>query len=700
MQNYAIPRFSAAFKVRLVLTPICAAVMQAHAAGQAAPTPESETLTVVVVEARKVKENIQTVPVAVTSYTGEELIKQGVFEFNEVARATPNVLIRAHAGGANSSIIAIRGQVNNDVVGTVDSPVGVYIDGVVAARPSGLNAAMVDLQSIETLKGPQGTLFGRNTTGGAILIKTNDPEKEFGGKVTAEVGSDNLRHLTGVLNVPMMDGKAALRFVVDKLDRDGFVSDKTGREWNDSHSKLARVKLLVKPSATSSIVATLEAIDAEASVIAQSYTVGREASLSNLVAPSIAPLNFAKQRNFSLVASNEFDWGVLKLTAGRRKLETLSVIDLAMLGFVLANTTQSKPNGEQNSVELQASGRTFGDRLGWTAGVYSFKETAAERQYTDYSQAAIGLSGTRVTGDVVSKTRAAYLQGNFNIFDATKLTVGVRHSNDEKSLVGSYLTFGLAPAFSRLEPATGGSAKFGNTNYVVSLDHTFDKDKLVYLTRSTGYRAGGFSLNTAFASFAPEDVVNSEIGLKSEWLGRKLRINAALYKQDYTNFQTTLVSGSPPVRSTQNANGEIKGGEVEVSAVPLKGMRAGLTYGRTDARYVSTALAGNPFAYIPKTTSSLFASYRKPVSLGNWESRIDYSRTSEINFNNGTTAAKVPGYALLNLRTTLEMDNWDVSLWVKNARDERYYSIALTAIGTIAWAGMPRTAGVTVSYAF
>lgn len=228
-------------------------------ASTATPVPSDETtrsesassggLEEIVVTARKVAENNQDVPVAITAFTGESLQQQNAVRVQDIARLTPGLAIREGTSTNSTLIFSLRGQVQGDVLATLDPSAGTYVDGVYWARTYGLNADLLDLQSVQILKGPQGTLFGRNTTGGAILFQTNDPNfNGLSGRLSGSVGNLDLRSGTAVLNVPIVDDKLAIRMAVQHIKRDGFLRDvgtvNGGDKYDDRDSWAARGKLL------------------------------------------------------------------------------------------------------------------------------------------------------------------------------------------------------------------------------------------------------------------------------------------------------------------------------------------------------------------------------------------------------------------------------------------------------------------------
>jgi iron complex outermembrane receptor protein len=215
------------FSVRLLsgVAASAIALTSGSAMAQAADDAEGAGLKEIVVQARKVDENLQDVPVAVTVLTAEDLEKAGVVRFQDIAAFTPGLYMRSGSNSPAGITVSLRGQFQNDTLATLDPSVGTYVDGVYWARAYGLNTTLLDVSSVQVLKGPQGTLFGRNTTGGAVLINSNDPKLgEFSGKLSASYGRYNEFEPTAVLNIPVGD-KIAIRLAGKRFSRDGYTTN-------------------------------------------------------------------------------------------------------------------------------------------------------------------------------------------------------------------------------------------------------------------------------------------------------------------------------------------------------------------------------------------------------------------------------------------------------------------------------------------
>src|SRR6185369_9680565 len=231
---------------------VCAGLSQQASAQTAnADSTSDQGLGEILVTARKVAENLQDVPVAVTAYSGESLIKQNVRTLPEVAVLTPGLTIVSGQTSPTGVLFQMRGQVQQDTLATLDPSVGTYVDGVYWARAFGLNASMVDIESFQALKGPQGTLFGRNTSGGAILLNTNDPSFSEGlsGSISGTYGRFNQQSLTAVLNAPLINERVAARIVYSGNRRDPYVLERnSGRMIANLNDYTIRGKLLFQPT--------------------------------------------------------------------------------------------------------------------------------------------------------------------------------------------------------------------------------------------------------------------------------------------------------------------------------------------------------------------------------------------------------------------------------------------------------------------
>lgn len=450
----------------------------------------------IVVTARKVAENLQDVPVAVTAFSGEALQQQNARQIADVAKLTPGLVIRESNSSGAASTFQIRGQFQNDVLATLDPSVGVYVDGYYWSRAYGINSDLLDVQSVQTLKGPQGTLFGRNTTGGAILLQTNDPDfNGISGLVSGTYGRFDYKSGTGILNLPLVDDRIALRLAYSRTDSDGFVRNTTTNNRLGEHDGwTARGKLLLKPTENLSLLFSAElyktsyrnnpyrmqyvspagATNLEsglerggfACLAGGAATIGgcfangiglnaaaiRDANDDDTLALNQDNKVYAKTQTYTGTATLDTFFGAIKFIGGYRKVDSRTSVDLDGSAFDILATTGFQ-NISQYSGELQFTGKAIDDRLDFVAGLFYFHESGTDQSYSTGLPAvqASPVGGNTVaaylnylatgnapiqyfSGDIVTRSQGIYGQATFHITDALSFTGGLRYSVEDKGL--------------------------------------------------------------------------------------------------------------------------------------------------------------------------------------------------------------------------------------------------------------------------
>jgi iron complex outermembrane receptor protein len=398
------------------------------------------SLEEIVVTARKVAENLQDVPVAVTAVTGEGLQRQNAVRVSDMANIAPGLTIKPSSNNGSSIQLQIRGQYQNDNLATLDPSVGVYVDGYYWARAYGMNADFLDIQSAQVLRGPQGTLFGRNTTGGALLIQTNDPRADrLSGLVSGSYGRYDERAVTGVLNVPIVADRVALRVAGNIFKRDGYLLDApfvfngvtlptavggavpltdprsvagaSGRKIGDRDNWTVRGKLLVQATDDLSLLFSAEqfkfdsfaqnwrlaavdpnsAANTEAGLelgapAASAAALGRAffaayipyAQSGDHVSMNEDPRTYAKTQTYTGTANLATGFGAVKFIGGWRRIQSFGSIDLDGSPTYLFGTLGDQ-DLKQYSGELQVTGKAFDDAVDFAAGGFYFKEYGFDR---------------------------------------------------------------------------------------------------------------------------------------------------------------------------------------------------------------------------------------------------------------------------------------------------------------------------------
>lgn len=606
------------------------AMCMAFAGGSAlaqeiAPRPTSG-LEEIIVTARRVAENMQSVPVAVTSFSGEALEQQNVVEVPDVARLTPGFTIKKASGTPAAINLQIRGQYQSDVLATLDPSVGTYVDGYYWARAYGLAADLLDVRSAQVLRGPQGTLFGRNTTGGALVIETNDPDaREFSARLSATYGRFDERSLTAIANVPIIEDRLALRGAFNIRKRDGFINEvASGEKMGEVDNWTGRIKLLARPTETLSIVLSAERHEMDSTVRPWELTYVGASSPANLQAAfqingpgtpatrlpegqaliadymgnvqstrhsHLNELPSADVKTETYTANITFDtfFGAVKAITGYRRVRSNSVMDLDGSPFAILRTDLHQ-DLDQFSGELQFTGSTADGSLDFVGGAFYFEEAGFDRS-SSTALPALSPNPTNFSDGVIdTRSQGIYAQASAHVTDALSLTAGLRYSVDDKGLTirnrrlieatGDFScnVSGAAPA---PDCSISRSDDFGGWSYVFGADYEIRPELMVYAKTSKGFRSGGQNLRAqgvsgaAFVPFQPEIVYETEAGLKSEFFDRRVRFNLAGFYSRVNNIQrSTLITTSDPdtgqvTTATIVGNAgkvRIYGGEAELTA--------------------------------------------------------------------------------------------------------------------------------------
>ena len=575
---------------------------QAQSVPAAEETADQGGIAEIIVTARKSSENIQSVPVAVTALSADDLASKQVLEVTDLARTAPSLTVSTGGTGPASIIyLAIRGQAQNSPNSLSDSSVGIYMDGVYVARPIVGNLGFLDMASAEVLRGPQGTLFGRNTTGGALNLTSNRPSNEYEGMLKVGFGNYNYQSIEGMVNAPVSD-EAGIRIAGRYGKRDGyFRNNKIGYPQGSIDKDLVLRGTLVYAPAESNLKFTLigdlvrYADDGNATAVAAinpgvlslpAYGAFINSEFSQFVTaaqkPAFTAANSKWTDTFSrpqtgdaeidkLQNNNDVDaiagtieWDLggvnIKSITAYRKSFTNDSLDLH--GFpssvnpftpFLPNATSafiSSYNNKQFSQELQLSGSS--GALDWQTGVYYFKESGDEQ-----SRAFVlgGVASARTLSDYSSRSFGAYGQINYNVSDALRVTGGLRYTWDKRTIDRQSTDNWRKPdnlEVCTVGPNSGktaeaapcsapGSASFKYPAWTLGADYRVNDQLFLYAKTSGASMSGGF--NSRFVpvpftqQFSPEKVRDAEFGFKGDFLDRRLRTNMAFFYAKQSNVQ-------------------------------------------------------------------------------------------------------------------------------------------------------------------
>ncbi|MEO9970327.1 MAG: TonB-dependent receptor [Hyphomonadaceae bacterium] len=712
---------------------------------------EVNRLGTITVTARKKTENLQDVPISVTAFTGDFFRDSGLVEFADISALTPNFDVQEDAvQGALFSNLTIRGQSALNAQLNADQAVGIVINGAPITRGTNLFSNLFDVEQVEVLKGPQGTLFGKNTTGGTVIVRTTAPQLgEFSGYAEVDIGNFDRRDFEGVINIPIGD-KFALRFGAAKQDRDGFgfglqsqgagdlVGVETGNDFADDDELFIRGSALFEPNDRFSI-----RVNADYHDVDEAGSINRVLNDGILVlGPGIEipialatpgddifaaadqqdfpPVLAAEEFNINATVSYDFGPVLLESITSYRDQESTSDTPFAATATIF--------NGQDADIFAQEV-RLSGEQgpLKWQTGFFYSTEEG-----TDLDD--VGGSGqiTAAQNDTIS----VFAQGTYAVTDRLNVTGGIRYTDEDRGLAQiAHATESLTPEF---------EASFDDVSWTIGADYAITDDVLAYGTVSRGFRSGAIDdelLDVAFDDplveledilVDPEFVLNYEIGLKGDFFNNTLRWNSALWFSDYTDIQVQVFDptavdvnnvGLLVLRNAGEAT--LWGFESEVQFVPTSNLTLGASLGYTFGEFDEFLDETSPGVFDdrsdepiggPEWQFSAFARYEFDV--------LDYVRGgAQLNFRfrgdeeiagPDDAALLQPGqdvldsYWTLNGQIDFDVDRWgglNVAFYGRNITDEEFDAsgFGLVAVGlglAQRIPGAPATYGVRIRKTF
>lgn len=671
----------------------------------------------IVVTARKATENAQDVPISITTITGQQFESAGLEELTDIAKVTPNFVVNpSGAAGGLYSNLTIRGQTAGFLTLNADQAVGISIDGAPITRGTGLFSNLFDVEQIEVLKGPQGTLYGKNTTGGQINISTRAPQlNELGGHSKFTVGNFNRTDGEIVVNLPLVTDILAVRVGGQLAHHDGYgVGAGTGRELDDKEQVSLRGSILFEPSSGASIRVNSYYNDTDTGSIINRSLVsvfGGAVALKTTDPNFYAGNDFRAPRPFA----NSREWGVngtASVDVGSAQLTSIT----SYRSQDAATRLQSSPSTEiflgQDShlfaQEVRLNGKAVDGRLEWQVGGFYSNESGKDIDNLP------GFNRLQTTA-ARNKTFAVFTQGNFALTDQLNVTLGVRYT-DEKRKVRELSVGAKIPQ---------AKASFDAFSWTGGLNYQPTPDALLYVSASRGFRSGGIDQDNLATIVKPEYVNNYESGFKLDVLDNRLRLNGAAYYSKYRNIQrTSFDPNNFPATILRNAaKATLYGFEFEAVATPVPGLSLGGTLGYTHGKYDEfidgpTDRSNEPIGG-PKWQYSLSGRYDFPVS-GNtrlgfqanyfWVDSVLLTRPAVAAIL-GRKLSTLNSYGLLNAQIDLDFDvlnGFNLAVFGTNILKEEYFTggivvpIRLAPGGIVSnrIVGEPRTYGIRGTWTF
>lgn len=538
----------------------------------------------IIVTAQRREERLQSVPIAITALSAEAIANQGITSLKNLSTAVPNLNIALFPKVSDTLTFTMRGQGAGDVGQlTRDGGVGLYVDGFYIGRPQGALLDLGEPERIEVLRGPQGTLYGRNITGGAVNIITRKPSEEWGGTASFSYGSRNLVRALASVDTAAV-GNLALRGSIAYTKQDGWTKN-VGypRDFGEVEQVSWRVAAKWTPTERLTVnyaydqgrgdTTPLYFVNPDLATIIPGYNNDPDRTYG-----TISPLDYSTTKFVDHQLTIDYELGdnlTLRSLSGYRGLEYTSDTNfglaLSTSAFPIGSTSQEYLRTRQYSQEVQLIGNLTG-RLDFTSGVFYYREKGGHDDTTTTDLIPFGFSTSRTAMvEALSKSFAAYLQSTWNpaVFDdKIKLTVGGRYTRDKRSASRFAVRDGAI-----IDPGSSNRQKFSNFSPMANLAVQWTPDIMTYAKFSKGYKAGGSAeRGPNFAqTFGPEKVTAWEAGIKTQLLNRMLTFNLAAFYNKFDDLQLDLVIDPVDVSigATYNAGkASIKGLELETVFQP------------------------------------------------------------------------------------------------------------------------------------
>ena len=721
----------------------------AATAGQSEDKPKaadnSLQLEEVVVTAQRREQKLQEVPIAISAISSDAFQAAGVTGTTSLQAMVPSLNIVRQANGASPFLRGIGASIGD---ANAEGSVAVYLDGVYQPSQFGNFFDLADIERVEVLKGPQGTLFGRNSTGGVIQVVTKDPGKDLQAKASVGYASYSTVTADGYVAVPVSDNVAFNTSVYYQNRSDGWGKNIfTGASTPGANTSAIRSKLKITPGANTTIV------------VAGNYSKYRDGALTGqpprdvphqtTISPYPGDYNVNANKTDgshtesyggSLHVDHDFASARLASITAYQKTTGIWDLDFDATPLQIVDATLSeKSKMFSQEVHLLSPAQS---KLQWLLGAFYYYRDAGFFPSALRGLAFFPGTGVDINAGSTSRSRSFFAQATYPILPDTNLTGGFRYSwESSDGIGGTYLPgTNIIIDTANGKPATD-KLSYSKPTWRISIDHKFSPDVLGYLSYNRGVKSGNFGLSAGAAGlsrpYLPEQLDAYEIGLKSEWLDHRVRINASVFDYDFKNYQfQKLVAGSAFVFNGNSAN--IYGGEIEIEARPTENLTLNANLGLLHSRVgdfpdaPNNCLApngasdgggvcapgtfaqlpgptvpynahGTPLINAPPTSGNAGFVYNHPTAGGNiaLSSNIYYFGGASASIGNRLRYRK---YTALNasIGWTNAAKLLGVRIWGKNLTSQYYYTQLSAAAGLsdLAAPAEPRTFGVTVTYDF
>ena len=690
------------------------------------PNVASAQLEEVLVTAERREASVQDVPIAVSAYSEEMIERLQIDDTLDLINVVPNLFGGNNTGLGTANMYYLRAQGNDESISTFDPPVGTYVDDVYITRQNVNNVALFDVERIEVLRGPQGTLYGRNTTGGAISVVMKKPSDTMQGYVEAGAGNWGKTMVRGSIDLPLSDN-VLTKFSAYYVDTDGYLENRTdGKDYNEADLTGIRAALrwLISDSMTWDI-----AVDGGKSEVANIHGfLDGDDRYSLSVLGSGLPMgggmsDYGNEVDTLNITSN-LAWdamgGTANLILGSRSIEQDFLLNFPFSLDFFPDFFIIDNQGEHDmySAELKWSGDIMDGRAFLQTGVYYMDEDNTV-DFVDYLDlAAVGVPAPPSTAfltladRVLSNTTesfAVYAQADIKIGNNGTLTLGARYTDEEKTVdfQGTVNSAGMVAAGIPL------SQSEQEITPRIAYAHKFTDNFMMYASATNGFKSGGWnargSSSGALQAFAPETIWSYELGMRGDWVDGRLRTNITLFYSDLEDLQTTSATPDGQFLTTNAGGLEVPGIEAEITALPTDNWQIFAALGWQNAEYKDLpggCVTPNANLAAYDADCNIAEPKRSPHQTYALGTSVDFSLggvTVTPNIMLRYLGSQYPGtrnsgynesVTLLNAGVKLSMadSRWELNLECKNCGDKtytqsflftRYYNMPVTYLATL-----------------
>ena len=678
---------------------------------------QTPALEEVIVKAEKREQNLQDIPASISAFSAAQIELAGWDDISQLETSVPSVSVGGD--GDSRPFIFIRGVGSRKFDIGSEGSVGVFVDEIYNARFSSSLSGIVDIERIEVLKGPQGTLYGRNTIGGAVSLYTVKATEEFEARIKVAAGNEGYWRVGGYVSGAISDNWVG-RLSASKRSDDGNMTEVLSGKNDGQDADAVRVNLIGQLTDRTSLEFTAQKtrLDQEARLAQANgeigplglYQLGHAVPLPVLPPPIIGsilseiragtvanilreaaldPRNVKMDRPgfselesdlVSLKIEHESDNFLFTSITSRTSDEIHEQTDFESTTRD-AIWTDVRQDSKQLSQEFRLTSVdggmfTLDNRLTWVVGLYYFNDEGYRKD--DYSvgvqgnippqyyRAVPGLAYSQARQDVTldNTSIALYGQATYALTDRLNLTLGIRRSDDEKDFTTQMITNTPGYPFVAAPFTLPQTLKFDSTDPKVSLDYAITDNSMAYITYSSGYKSGGVTFATwaeagNVGGFEEEHLDSLEIGYKARLMNNRMQLNLAAYQYDYTDQQVqsiVVVNGAPQGLTDNAAESDMKGVELEMSYLLTDALKVDVNYFYQDAVFENYAdKTGNPMQFAPENAYTVALSYAPDLG-NNLRMRAEYSYKDEFQFDAGNRDISLePEHDVVNLTASMDL---------------------------------------------